>query len=207
MFGLSKKEEKFLRTLSTPIKIQNFLDSLPLNWEKGGETYMSPRRVLSMKRAHCLEGALLAAVSLWLQGEKPLLLDLKTINGDDHVVALYQKNNYWGAISKTNHSSLRFRDPIYKTIREITVSYFHEYFSDETGQKILISYSRPFDLSLLGESWVTANEELFDLAQKIDDSRHFVIFPKKNKRYLRPADKMERKAGLLREWTKKNKRA
>lgn len=206
MFGLSKEEEKFLRTLSTPIKIQNFLDSLSLNWEKGGETYMSPRRVLQTQRAHCLEGALLAATALWLRGERPLLLDLKTITGDDHIVSLYQKNNYWGAISKTNHSSLRFRDPVYRTVREVAVSYFHEYFSDETGQKILISYSRPFDLRFLGEDWVTTEEELFDLAQKIDDSRHFMIFPKENKRYLRSADKMERTAGLLREWTKEGKR-
>src|SRR3989338_6552129 len=127
MFGLSKKELAIFKKLNTPIKIQDFLDKIPMNWEKKGETYFSPRRALEARKMHCLEGAIFAATALWLQGEKPLLLDLKAKGDDDHVVALYRRNGYWGAISKTNHAALRFRDPVFKTLRELAVSYFHEY--------------------------------------------------------------------------------
>ncbi len=123
MFGLTKAEERVLRELNTPSKIQDFLNGLAINHEKKGETYLSPRRVLVERKAHCLEGALLAATALWIAGQKPLLMDLRTLeNDDDHVVALYRTNGYWGAISKTNHSVLRFRDPIYRTLRELTLS-------------------------------------------------------------------------------------
>jgi hypothetical protein len=95
---------------------------------------MSPRRVLRENKAHCIEGAFLAAAALMLAGEKPLLLDLKTLPSDDeHVVALYKRNSRWGAISKTNHATVRFRDPIYINVRELAASYFHEYFLDSTG--------------------------------------------------------------------------
>src|SRR3954471_11918592 len=104
MFNLTKDELKVLRKLNTPIKIQDFLDTLPINFEKLGDTQMSPRRVLREKKAHCIEGALLAATALWLHGKEPLLLDLKAVpHDDDHVVALYKINGLWGAISKTNH--------------------------------------------------------------------------------------------------------
>lgn len=201
MHGLLKKELQVLRNLSTPIKIQNFLDKLPMNWEKKGETYMSPRRVLCERTAHCLEGAMLAAAALLLHGERPLLFDLRAHGDDDHVVALYRRNGYWGAISKTNHASLRFRDPVYKTLRELALSYFHEYFSDSTGKKVLREYSaRPFDLRRYGTAWITAEDDLFHVAQDIDDAAHCAIVHPKNLRLLRPADAMERKAGRLREW-------
>lgn len=202
MFGLSKKELAIFKKLSTPIAIQNFLDRFPINWEKHGETYMSPRRVLRERKMHCLEGALIAAVALWLQGQKPLLLDLKTKGDDDHVVALYRVHGRWGAISKTNHATLRFRDPIYKTVRELAVSYFHEYFVNKTGKKTLYSYSKPFNLRQFGTKWITTDEDLFYIAEAIDTSPHLNIFPKKNARYIRRADAMERTAGRLVEWKK-----
>lgn len=202
MLGLSKQELKILKPLSTPIKIQNFLDTLPINWEKRGETYMSPRRALWEKKMHCLEGALVAAVALWLQGESPLLLDLKAEGDDDHVVTLYKRNGYWGAISKTNHATLHWRDPIYKTIRELAVSYFHEYFSNHNGKKTLISFSKPFNLKKLGTKWITAQEDLFFIAEALDNSPHFKIYSKKNARFIRRADKMEIKAGRLIAWKK-----
>ena len=128
MLGLNYKELKILKKLNSPIKIQNFLDTLSINHEKNGETYKSPRRVLADKSAHCLEGAMLASLCLWIAGKQSLIMDLKSDCGDDHTVALYKINGYWGAISKTNHATLRFRDPVYKTIRELALSYFHEYF-------------------------------------------------------------------------------
>ena len=107
MFGFNKEEMRILRSLDTPQKIQDFLETLRINFEPGGDTLMSPRVVLRERRAHCIEGALIAATALWMHGEKPLLLDLKALDIDyDHVVALYKKNGYWGAISKTNHAAL-----------------------------------------------------------------------------------------------------
>lgn len=206
MFGLTKDELKLLKKLNSPIKIQNFLDQFPVNWEKGRETYRSPRQTLEIGKMHCFEGALVAALALWLNGKPPLILDLKAKDDVDHVVALYKINGRWGAISKTNHVTLRWRDPIYKTIRELAVSYWHEYFDNKTRKKTLRWYSAPFDLSKLGSNWVTAEEDLFDLAEKIDNSRHFAIFPRKNLRYIRLADKMEVKAGKIIEWERKHPR-
>lgn len=207
MFGFTTREIKILKKLNTPIKIQNFLDKFPINWEKAGETYMSPRRSLKAKKIHCLEGALIAALALKFQGQKPLLMDLKTVNGDDHVVALYKIHGRWGAISKTNHAALRFRDPIYKNIRELALSYFHEYFSNANGKKILREYSGPFNLnSKYGGKWITDEKDLFYIAEDLDDARHYKIFPKQNIKYIRPADKMELKAGRIIEWKKNHPR-
>jgi hypothetical protein len=206
LFGLTREEELALRELSTPIKIQDFLDKLPINFEKQAETYYSPRKVLRLGKAHCFEGALLAAAALWLQGEKPLLLDLKSSDADDdHVVALYRRNGRWGAISKTNHATLRFRDPIYVSVRELAASYFHEYFLSSTGVKTLESYSRAFSLTRFGTSWITAEEDLHSLAEAIDFSPHFPLFPQANAKFIRTADSMERKAGAIVEWTKNDK--
>lgn len=202
-FDLTQGEISLLKKLNTPIKIQNFLDGLPINFERSGETYMSPRRVIKNRTAHCLEGALLSATALWIQGKRPLLLDLKTTNGDDHVISLFKINGLWGAISKTNHASLRFRDPIYKTIRELACSYFHEYFDNDNGRKILESYSAPFDLSRLGTYWITTPEELFEIAEKIDKSRHYRFYPLKSRKYLRCVNRFEISAGKLTEWHSK----
>ena len=207
MFGLTKKELKILKKLSTPIKIQDFLDSLPVNWEKKGETYMSPRRALKAKKMHCFEGALVAAVALWLKGEKPLLLDFQNKGDEDHVVALYKRNGYWGAISKTNHSTLRYRDPVYKTLRELALSYFHEYWRQKDGKKTLVAFStEPFDLRKYGTKWVTSEEDLFSMVDDIDNARHTQIIPKKNKKFLRRADKMEKRVGKIIEWKKSHPR-
>ena len=207
MFGLTREEERILRKLNTPAKIQDFLDSLPMNHEKRGETYLSPRRVLREKKAHCLEGALLAAAALWIRGQEPLLMDFRTLPKDeDHVVALYRINGYWGAISKTNHAILRFRDPIYRTPRELAVSYFNEYYMFETGEKTLREYSTPFNLKRLGTTWITAEEDLLEIAEAVDDARHFPLVPKKNLKHLRRADSMEIRAGRLIEWKPSDRR-
>ena len=200
---LTKKELSILKKLNTPIKIQNFLDKMPINFEKDGETYMSPRRALRENKVHCFEGALIAALALWVNGEEPLLLDLKAVPSDvDHVVALYKKNGYWGAISKTNHAALRFRDPVYKSVRELAMSYFHEYFVNETGKKTLRSFAGPINLKKYAIDWATSEENLDTLVEKIDFQKHTPLFPKENLKYIRKADQMEIKAGKLIEWHK-----
>lgn len=207
-YGLTSAELKVLQRLSTPIKIQDFLDSLPFNFEEAGETHMSPRRALRARRANCIEGALVAALALALHGEAPLLMDFRArANDDDHVVALYKRNGHWGLISKTNHPTIRFRDPVYRTLRELALSYFHEWFLNTTGEKTLESYSEPLDLSKLKQEWVTDEAELWWLDKKLDALPHHLLVPKGNRKFLRRADHMELKAGRLEEWAPRSKRA
>ncbi|MGE5540680.1 MAG: hypothetical protein ACM3TU_00115 [Bacillota bacterium] len=207
MDGLTDKETALLRSLSNPSKIQDFLDSLAVNHEKRTESCMSPRQVLITGKAHCLEGGMLAATALWFHGEPPLLMELKAAPGDqDHAVTLYKRNGYWGAISKTNHASLRFRDPVYKTIRELALSYFHEYFVNQTGAKTLRAYTRPFSLKRFGTSWITSEEDLWNIGYALHDAPHHPLVPEGNQRYLRKADRMERRAGRLIEWPKSHPR-
>lgn len=198
---LSPAERRVFSKLSSPSKIQDFLDTLSINFELNGETYMSPRRTLMAGTAHCFEGALLAAAALAYHGHKPLLMDFQTIPRDeDHVVALFRQNGYWGAISKTNHSILRYRDPIYSTPRELALSFFNEYIMDD-GTKSLRAYSAPFDLGRYAPAdWMCAEEDLVDIVNDLDDSRHFPIVPKKNMRKLRKASSIERKILEHTEW-------
>jgi len=207
--GLTQKEYRILKTLSTPIKIQSFLDTLPMNWEKKGDTHMSPRRVLKTKKAHCIEGALLAAAALWAAGEPPLIMNLSPKMGkgdDDHVVALYKRRGRWGAISKTNHATLRFRDPIYRTPRELALSYFHEWFLDKSGEKVLECYSKPLDLRRFGTGWLTDTKDLWHIADALSERKHYFLVPRGNWRHVRHADRMERKAGKLIEWPRSDLR-
>ena len=200
-FDFNKKEIDVLRRLNSPQKIQDYINKLPINFELDGDTCMSPRKVLSLKSAHCVEGALLAAVALWYHGQKPLLLDLKTTpNDDEHVVALFQSRGYWGAISKTNHGVLRYREPIYKTVRELALSYFHEYFKN-SGQKTLRSYSAPFDLSKIKDkTWMISDDNLWDLVEKLDTSKHYPFLNRYQEKNLRKADKIEIEAGKIVEY-------
>jgi hypothetical protein len=198
---LTPLERRLFRKLNSPQKIQDYLDTLPINFETDGETYMSPRRTIAAKTAHCLEGAVFAAAVLASHGQKPLVMDFQTKDIDeDHVVALFRQNGLWGAISKTNHAILRWRDPIYRSPRELAASYFNEYFI-ETGEKTLKAYSAPFDLSRFGpKKWVTAGEDLYWLVDRLDDSRHFPLVPKKNRRLVRKTSQVERDSLLHAEW-------
>lgn len=202
--GLTVGEYKTLARLSTPVKIQDFLDSLPMNWEKRGDTHLSPRRVLFEGKAHCIEGALLGALALWIHGEPPLIMNISARLGKgdvDHVVALYKRGNRYGALSKTNHATIRFRDPVYRTPRELALSYFHEWFLNATGEKTLECYSKPLDMSRrFGVNWITAEKDLWNVADALSSLPHYYLMPKGNWRYVRKADPMEVKAGKLIEW-------
>jgi hypothetical protein len=197
------KELTLLRKLRTPAGIQDFLNAMSFNFEEEGETYRSPAIILNIKKAHCMEGAMLAAAALWLHGRPPLIMDLKTTDHDvDHVVTLFKEGDRWGAISKTNHGVLRYRDPIYRDPREIAMSYFNEYFLDD-GTKTMRSYSKPFDLSRCGDAWLTTREKLDDIAIALDESPHVAIMKKGAERKLRPADPIEIEAGKVVEGKKK----
>lgn len=198
-FGLSRADYSLLKKLHTPQKIQDYLDSLPINYEEDGETYMSVSRALRVGKVHCLEAALIAACAFWIKGEKPLLMDFKTHNDEDHIVALFKVAGHWGAVSKTNHAVLRYRDPIYRSTRELALSYFHEYTNLERGGiKSLRSVSVPFNLlryKKLGKGleWVNSEEDLHYIAEDIDDVRHIPLISKAMTKQLRNATPFERK--------------
>src|SRR5882724_10388967 len=144
--GLTRAEFAILRRLDAPQKIQLFLNAIPANHEIGGETILSVREVLRQRRAHCIEGAFVAACALWIHGDPPLILHMDCdISDYPHVIAVFRRNRCWGAISKTNGVGLRYRDPVYRTLRELAMSYFHEYFN-KRYQKTLRSYSAIVDL-------------------------------------------------------------
>lgn len=196
-----------LDRLTTPLKIQNYLDTLAVNFEVGGDTHWSPLSVYQEQKAHCIEAACFAAAALWHHGERPLLLDLKAAKGDyDHVVALYRVNGYWGALSKSNHATIRYRDPVYKTVRELALSYFHEWFPERTGVRTLRSYSRSVSLAPFGKDWITSTEDLWFLDRVLNRATHYPIAPLKNLQNARRADPVEVRAGSILEWDKSGRR-
>lgn len=173
--ALNRDELKQFRKLSTPQKIQKYLDDLPYNKERHGETCRSPRRVIRDRTAHCFEGALLAAAALRINGFPPLLFDLEAVRDDDHVLAIYRSNGYWGAIAKSNYAGLRFREPVYRTLRELALSYFEHYYNLK-GEKTLRAYSGPVKLSRFDRiQWMTSEEDLWAIPEYLLDIKHTPI--------------------------------
>jgi hypothetical protein len=205
--GLTPREEAALRRLDTPHRIQAYLNATPINHEIGGETVLSVREVLRQRRAHCIEGAMLAACALWINGDPPLVMHLDCdISDYPHVIALFRRHGYWGAISKTNGAPLRYRDPIYRTLRELALSYFHEY-SNRRGHKTLRSYSVSYDLSRIdpGE-WVTNPKSCWTTHDLLTELRHYPLITKKQERLLTKRDKFERRASKLVEYPRPQNR-
>lgn len=202
MYKLTKKEESVLRKLNTPKKIQDFLDKIPINFDYKKDTCMSPRVVLGKRKCHCIEGAIFAAACLKLQGKPALIIHLKANNHDyDHVIAVFKEAGHWGAISKTNHTVLRYRDPIYKSIKELVMSYFHEY-TDKKGRKNLRSYSKPLNLSRFDKkNWLTSEKDLWHIDSYLNKVKHFKLFNKKQLRKLRNADKIVIKMDRITEYS------
>ncbi len=211
---LNPDELSLIKKLNTPKKIQDFLDAVPFNFQKKGQTYFSPRRLLRKKSAHCLEGALFAYLCLCYHNYESYILDLKVKKSAkedfDHVVAIFAikikgGGKTWGAISKTNHAVLRYRDPIYKSSDEVARSYFHEYFLDD-GQKTLDSYSKPLAIfKKFGLSWITKEDDLHDIAEWIDNSAHFKFVAKGVQKMIRKVGKTEIKGAAITEWDKNSK--
>jgi hypothetical protein len=204
---IGKNELKILKKLNSPQKIQEFLNRMKMNFEEDGDTNLSPMMVLKKNICHCLEGAVLAALALRLNGYPPLLVDLKANKNDfDHVIAVFKKYGKWGAISKTNHAVLRYREPVYNSIRELVMSYFHEY-TDDLGRKSLRSFSNPVNLKKFDKlNWMTTEEELDYLPEYLDEVKHFQILDRKQIRNLRRADQVELDAGDVVEWKRKKKK-
>ena len=193
--GLTQGERRTLDALDTPQKIQAYLTRITVNHELGGETILSVRKVLRQRRAHCIEGAFVAACALWLHGEPPLLVHLDCdISDYPHVIAVFRRDNFWGAISKTNGTPLRYRDPVYRSLRELTMSYFHEYYNKKY-QKTLRSYSRAFDLRTVDPAlWITCDENCWEIHDRLLHARHFSLVSTRQARALALRDSFERKA-------------
>ena len=200
--GLTKAEFAVLRRLNTPRKIQAFLYGLKQNFEPNGDTCRPVREVLRTRRAHCIEGAMLAAAALWVHGEPPLLLDLRAERDYDHVVALFRRNGCWGAISKTNGVFLRWRDPVYRSLRELALSYFHEY-CNRRDLKTLREYSVPYDLRRADPAvWSSGQKHAWEVAETLDELRHFRIASRRQLKEVVRRDPFERAAGLLLQYRK-----
>ena len=175
-YGFDAGETRVLKALKTPERIQRFLDTeIAYNKEPDGDTLRSPRRVLRDQVAHCMEGALLAAAALRVQGFPPLLLDLEAVRDDDHVLAVFKQHGHWGAIAKSNFSGLRFREPVYRSLRELVLSYFEHYFN-HSREKTLRNYSRPVDLSRFDRiGWMTAEDDLWVIAAHLAKIPHVAL--------------------------------
>jgi hypothetical protein len=193
--GLARREFAILRRLSTPQKIQSFLSAICINHEAGGETILSVREVLAQRRAHCIEAAFVAACALWIHGEPPWVMHLDCAPTDyPHVLALFRRSGAWGAISKSNGTPLRYRDPVYRSLRELAMSYFHEY-SDRRGRKTLRSYSAAFDLRRLDPAlWVTSKRACMETNDRLASARHYPLITLRQERSLARRDAFELRA-------------
>jgi hypothetical protein len=192
-FGLSPADVRTLRALKTPARIQRFVDELTYQY---AHTVWSPQRVLRERKGHCLEGALLAAAALRVNGYPPLIMDLEAVHDDDHVVAVYRERGFWGSIAKSNFAGLRFRAPVYRTIRELALSYFEQYFNLR-GERSLRNYSRPVNLARLdGRHWMTAEEDAWCVVDTLIAARHYPLIPDKVARALPRVDRRSFQAGM-----------
>jgi len=187
-------EIKFLKTMSDPDKIQGFLDSIDYN---PNYECRSPRWVIRKKSAHCFEGALFAAAALEFIGFLPLIIDMKAFNDDDHVIAVFKKDGHWGSVAKSNFTTLRYREPVYRSLRELVMSYFDFYFNT-AGDKSLRSYSLPLNLTIYNSHhWATTDEDLEYIGDKLEKIRHYPVVNKKMISNLKKASETMLKAGML----------
>jgi hypothetical protein len=190
----SSAERKIFRTLTTPFKIQTYLDNIPYS---GDPFYRSPRSVLRDQKAHCFDGALLAACALRLIGHRPLIIDILADNDDDHLLAIYKIRGYLGAVAKSNFVGLRFREPIYRTLRELVLSYFESYYNVDK-EKTLRGYTVTLDLSQFDHlEWMASDKNLEKIAEALDRIRQIRILTSQMIRNLNPVDDRSYQAGML----------
>jgi hypothetical protein len=184
--SFTAKELAILNSFKKPYDIQQFLNSLKYNSE-----YItnSPRKVLKIRKANCFEGAIFAAAALRTLGFKPLIVDMMAYNDDDHVIAIFKHGNFYGAVAKSNTKLLRYREPVYKTLRELVLSYFDFYFNI-LGEMSLRSYSNPVNLSKFdAHNWMVTEEDLEFIGDYLYTIKHHQLLSKKQFNLLNKADK------------------
>jgi hypothetical protein len=185
-----------LRALGSPAGIQRALDAMPYHL---GRTAWSPRRVLEARTAHCLEGAIFAAAALRALGFPPLLLDLEAVQDTDHVLAVFRVGGHWGAIAKSNFTGLRYREPVYRGLRELAMSYFEGYMNLR-GERTLRAYSAPVNLARfdrIHRGWMTSADDLWWVAEHLATVRHRPLLTPPMIRRLSTVDRRSRRAALV----------
>jgi hypothetical protein len=187
----------FRRRLGTPSKIQQFLDEIAYNLETDGDTFRSPRRVLRDATANCIEGAVLAAAALRVQGDPPLIMDLTAVRDEDHVIAVFRRRRLWGAIGTSKFTGLRYREPVYRTLRELAMSFFEHYYN-LAGERTLRGHGRPVNLARFDRlHWMTSDEDLWPIAEYLERIPHVALLPPGVAGHLTPLDHRLKAAGLL----------
>lgn len=206
--GLTRREFATLEALDTPQKIQSCLNGMTINHELEGETVLSVREVINQRRSHCIEGAFFAACALWVHGMPPLVMHLDCdISDYPHVITLFRIGGHWGAISKTNGVALRYRDPVYRSLRELAITYLHEY-SNKRHLKTLRSYSGAFDMRRLEPGlWVTGDAQCWEAHDRLAALRHYPLVSARQARLLAPRDAFERSITRLVQYPKPGSRS
>jgi len=190
----TSEEMAVLAQLTSPDRIQTFLDGLAYSADP---IYRSPRSVLRDRKAHCFDGALFAAAALRHIGFPPRIVDMQAVRDDDHILAIFRSGPYWGAVAKSNFVGLRFREPIYRSLRELVISYFDSYYNLER-EKTLRGYTVPLDLREFDSiCWMTEDSGLDQIAAKLDDIRSFRLLTDEMIEKLVLVDDRSFEAGML----------
>jgi hypothetical protein len=190
----TKPERALLKTLSTPERIQGFLDTLRYRAE---DDPGCPRRVIEERTANCYDGAIFAAAALRELGYAPWLLDMWAVRDDDHVLAIYKRDGRFGALGKSNFVGLRSREPIHRTLRELVLSYFEQYFNTD-GEKTLRGYSRLLDLRKFDRyDWTFRDEALKYVSDRLDALPHRRLLSPATERRLARVDPRSLQAGMV----------
>src|SRR5437763_117327 len=193
-FGLTRAELRKLRALKTPAGVQRFLDELPYNL---GYTARSPKRVLHERTASCLEGGIFAAAALRVLGFPPLIFDLEAEQDTDHVVAIFKVRGHWGAVAKSNFTGCRYREPVYRSLRELAMSYFNIYFNLR-GERTLRRYSRPVNLARFDRlNWMTTEKPIWFIAEHLCEIPHIPLLTTAMEKPLTRVDSRTFKAEML----------
>ena len=192
--AFTREELNIFRKLNSPIKIQAFLLDLPYSSE---ECYRSPRSVLRDRTAHCFDGALFAAAALRFLGHPPLIIDMLPNNrDDDHLLALFKVKDHWGAVAKSNFAGLTYREPIHRTLRELILSYFEQFYNLEK-EKTLRGYTVPLNLEKFDHlNWMGSDENLEAIALRLDKIRKVSLLTRSMVHRLAPVDDRSYNAGL-----------
>src|SRR5215212_9563627 len=174
-FGFTPSELRSLRALKTPAGVQRFLDDLPYNLRFDAR---SPRRVLHDRTASCLDGGIFAAAALRVLGFPPLIFDLEADRDTDHVVAVFKVGGQWGAVAKSNFTGCRYREPVYRTLRELALSYFNIYFNLRF-ERTLRRYSQAVNLARFDRRhWMTSEKPIWFIAEYLCEIPHSALFPR-----------------------------
>jgi hypothetical protein len=193
--ALTKTEQQDWARLTSPRKVQDFLDGIPYSNELN---YRCPLRVLHERTAHCFDGALFGAAAMRRLGHPPLIVNmLANDQDDDHMLALYRRNGHWGAIAKSNFAGLRFREPVYRTLHELVMSYFEEFYNVER-KKTLRSYTVPLNLKAFDKlSWMTSDAPLERIGERLDEIRKVRLVTRRMIAGLSLVDERSYEAGLV----------